>query len=268
MWSLALAIFIFCKAATWTGAGVRADSPWKSVAFLLAWPGLDARAFLSRRPPEQIQRVTRWEWIGAASKTLLGLIVFFVIPPYLTPIHPYLLGWIGMLGIVLTLHFGLFHLLSCGWRRVKIAARPLMDWPIASTSLGEFWGRRWNTAFRDITHRFLFRPLVRRLGPRWAVVVGFVVSGLIHDAVISLPAGGGYGGPTLFFLIQATGMLVERSRVGRRMGLGRGCRGWCFAMVLLVGPVVLLFHPPFVVNVVVPFMRAVGAVGAVGAVPG
>ena len=41
---------------------------------------------------------------------------------------------------------------------------PLMKRPASSVSVGAFWGRRWNTAFRDLAYRFLFRPLTARLG--------------------------------------------------------------------------------------------------------
>jgi alginate O-acetyltransferase complex protein AlgI len=164
-----------------------------------------------------------------------------------------------MAGIVLTLHFGLFHLLSCAWRRVGVEARPLMNTPLVSVSLGEFWGRRWNTAFRDLTHRFLFRPMTRWFGVRGGIAGGFLFSGLVHELVISVPAGGGYGGPTLFFAVQGVGILVERSRFGRKTGLARGSRGWIFAILVLVLPAPALFHPAFVERIVVPFMRAMGA---------
>lgn len=164
-----------------------------------------------------------------------------------------------MAGLVLMLHFGLFQLLSCAWRRLGVQARPLMNKPVWSSSVSEFWGKRWNTAFRDLTHRFLFRPLTTKAGPRSAVAVGFFLSGVIHDLVISLSARGGYGLPTLFFVVQAAALFAERSSAGRKLGLGRGATGWLFTMLVLVLPAFGLFHPPFVRNIILPFMRALGA---------
>ncbi len=77
--------------------------------------------------------------------------------------------------------------------------------------------------------------------------------------MISLPAGGGYGGPTAFFLLQGAGLLAERSGVGRGLGLGSGRRGWAFTTGMLLAPAPLLFHRPFVTGIVVPFLDAVGA---------
>jgi D-alanyl-lipoteichoic acid acyltransferase DltB (MBOAT superfamily) len=165
-----------------------------------------------------------------------------------------------MLGIVLVLHFGSIHLLSCYWRSVGVDAKPLMNWPIATRSLSDFWGRRWNVAFRDLTHPFLFRPLLKRVGPRGSLVVGFLFSGVVHDVVISVPARGGYGWPTLFFAIQGVGIFVERSALGKKLGLGSGWRGWLFSVLMLAGPAAMLFHPPFVNEVVLPFLRVFGAI--------
>jgi hypothetical protein len=91
------------------------------------------------------------------------------------------------------------------------------------------------------------------------LLAGFVFSGGVHDLVISVPAQGGYGGPTIFFAIQGAAMIIERSAFGRRMGLGSGSSGRLFTILALIVPVGLLFHRPFVVAVIVPFMRALGA---------
>lgn len=43
------------------------------------------------------------------------------------------------------------------------------------------------------------------------------------------------------------------------MGLGCEMVGRTFTALVLIGPVFLLFHRPFVERVIVPFMRAIGA---------
>jgi len=191
---------------------------------------------------------------------MAGLAILYGVARLVPVEYPYLTGWVGMVSIVLVLHFGSFHLLSCAWRQAGVEAKPLMNWPLISVSLGEFWGRRWNTAFRDLTHRFLFRPLTPRLGPRGAIFAGFVFSGIVHDVVISWPAGGGYGGPTAYFLLQGVGILAERSRAGRASGLGIGWSGRLFTMAALIAPVGLLFHRPFVVEIITPFLHAIRAI--------
>lgn len=254
MWVLALALFVGCKWLTWRRTPVRAPR-WKQWAYWFAWPGMDAVAFfqgVARRP-------TTNEWLFAMTKITLGLVLLCGVVPRLPPALPYLVGWVGMVGLMFVLHFGLFHLLACWWQARGIDAKPLMVWPLLATSCSDFWGRRWNTAFRDLTHRFLFRPCVRRWGPCAALVLGFVGSGLVHDLVISVPAGGGYGGPTVFFLVQGGAVVVERSAFGRRLGLGQGWRGWLFTASALLVPVYWLFHPPFVEGVIVPFLRFLGA---------
>ena len=256
MWTLAFAIYCGCKWLTWRRTPVDRVPTWRHAAYLLAWPGLDAAAFLgadAEDPPG------RKEWLRGLRNLVLGAALFFGVARFVAPYSVYTAGWVGMTGVVLALHFGIFHMLSCAWRSAGVEARPLMNRPVVSAGLGEFWGRRWNTAFRDLTHRFLFRPMTRRLGVKAGIAVGFLFSGLVHDLVISVPAGGGYGGPTLFFAAQGLGILFERSRFGRGIGLGQGTRGWLFTMLVLVVPAPVLFHPPFVQRIIVPFMRSLGA---------
>ena len=256
MWTLAFAIYVGCKWLTWQRTSINNIPTWKHLGYLIAWPGLDVRAFLT----DNALSPKLNEWCFASAKQLLGVWILFGLARHIPKEQPYLIGWVGMVGIVMMLHFGLFHLLSCAWRSVGVEAKPLMQWPIVATSLSDFWGKRWNTAFRDLTHRFLFRPLLKRFGGAGSVLMGFFFSGVVHDLVISVPAQGGYGGPTIFFLIQGFGLLIERGKLGKRLGLARGWRGWLFAFILLIAPVVLLFHRPFVVNVVVPFMEFIRAI--------
>jgi hypothetical protein len=120
------------------------------------------------------------------------------------------------LGLILLLHFGSFQLLSLFWRSVGIDARPIMSAPLRSTSLSEFWGGRWNLGFSQLAHDLIFQQLHRAWGTNVTRFFVFVVSGLIHRVVISLPAGGGYGLPTMYFMVQGAGVAVERSSLARR----------------------------------------------------
>ena len=164
-----------------------------------------------------------------------------------------------MLGLILLLHFGGFQLLSLFWRTVGVDAAPIMSAPLRSTSLSEFWGRRWNLGFSQLAHTLIFRPLHRVWGANATGFFVFVVSGLIHDAVISIPARGGYGLPTMYFLIQGAGVFMERSRLGKQLGLRHNIRGWIFTAAFTAGPAFWLFHPPFIRHVILPFMQAIRA---------
>lgn len=254
MWGLSAAVYAACKLLTWKNAPPAPAA--RHAAYLLAWSGMDAAAFLTPRP---VPRPAAGEWAFAAVKFALGALLTWGVVRLVSDDRPLLRGWVGMTGLILLLHFGSFHLLSCAWRAAGVDAKPLMHGPVLARGVSDFWGRRWNTAFRDLTHRFLFRPLAARLGPRAGLAAGFLFSGVVHDLVISVPAGGGYGGPTLYFVLQGVGLLAERSRAGKRLGLGAGWRGWAFTAIVVVGPAGVLFHPPFVTDVMLPFLAVIGA---------
>jgi hypothetical protein len=130
MWGLAAAVYVGCKGLTWSRTPTTKAPGWRHVAYLLAWPGLDARAFLDPRR-------------------------------------------------------------SC-----------------------------------------------RRPAPRPA-------SGCSRPA--SCPSGSGSPGVSSGWF----------RRTGRSWP---GGSGWLFTAVVVVGPAYGLFHPPFVLNIFVPFLRAIGAV--------
>jgi alginate O-acetyltransferase complex protein AlgI len=251
MWLFALSIYAGCKWLTWRLAD-RGRFGWRDAAYLFAWPGMDARAFLTRSPA---QPPSLGYWLFAAAKVLAGVTALICAALLVDETSWFYAGWLGMLAVGLILHFGLFDLLSLYWRSRGAEARPLMNWPVLAESINQYWGCRWNTAFRDLAHQFVFRPVAARFGARWALGLVFLASGVVHDLVISLPAGAGYGGPTLFFAIQAGGALVEHSPSGRRLGLGHGLAGWLFTMLLILAPLPLLFHRPFVTQVVLPMLR-------------
>jgi alginate O-acetyltransferase complex protein AlgI len=259
MWAVAFALYAGCKGLTYREALTGRVRPgrWRAAGYLLFWPGMDATAFLYGidriRPPRPS------EWTAAALKTLLGVALIWAAARLAQPISAVLAGWVGMTGLMFVLHFGTFHLLSLGWRTVGVDARPVMQNPLRSISLAEFWGRRWNTAFHQLATRFTFRPLRPAAGRVGATLAAFLASGLIHELVISVPAQGGYGLPTGYFLLQGLGLLGERARAARRGGLGRGWRGRAFTFLVAAGPAFWLFPPVFVRHVILPMLGAIGA---------
>ena len=102
-----------------------------------------------------------------------------------------------------------------------------MSAPLRASSLAEFWGKRWNLGFRQLSYELIFRPLHRTLGVEVAGMLVFLVSGLIHDLVISLPARAGYGLPTMYFLLQGMGITIEHADLANGSGLDRECKAGC-----------------------------------------
>lgn len=258
MWTLSAGIFIGCKWLTWRRAWLNGVRPGaiRSLAYFFGWPGMDAGTFLRGR--SEIPKPSKSQWLFAATKTLAGvaLVLFAARNPFNR--LPLLTGWLGMLGIILFLHFGLFALIALAWQSAGVNARPVMRSPILATSLAEFWSARWNTAFNALAHDLAFRPLLRKFGVARATLGVFLISGIVHDLVISLPARAGFGLPTGYFLVQGIAVLAERSVLGRRLGLGKGFRGWLFTMVCTAAPAFRLFHTAFVTNVILPMLHAVG----------
>ena len=287
MWLMAAAIFFGCKGLTFWSARRQIVHPrvGRALAYLSLWPGMDSRKFLgrpthqnltalsrqvSRRPRGGVRETLEQELVSRASEELSGktpkkqaniaiaevflggvlLFGFARLAPY-----PLLTGWIGMIGMILVLHFGMFALLAIAWRADGLDVRPIMDAPLKSTTLGEFWGRRWNGAFNQVAFEILFRPLARTTGPTIGTIVAFLASGLIHELVISLPARAGYGLPAAYFLLQGCGVIIQH-RVTR---IRRGMAGRVFTVLVVAVPAFWLFHPPFVRHVILPFMKAIGA---------
>lgn len=258
MWTLSFALFAGLKWMTWWQArSFITHTAARSAAYMFAWPGMDAAAFLDSGRHPQSPRTSEWLW--AATKTALGIALLWFVARQIPAQQALLRGWIGLFGLIFLLHFGSFHLIALFWQSVGIEAQPIMQQPILARSLSEFWGKRWNLGFRQLAHEFVFRPAQRVFGATAAGLLVFLVSGLIHDMVISLPARGGYGLPTAYFLLQGLAVVFERSDFASRIGLRRALPVRFFAWIIAAAPAFWLFHPPFVMRVILPFMHAIHA---------
>lgn len=243
MWLAAAALFALAKMTMLARA---AGLPgWRGWAWLLAWPGMETRCW-RRAGAGTEARALPWT-AGLGAMTAGAALIWGAVR--LLP-QPLPAGWAGMIGVVLLLHFGLFRWLAGFWQRRGVAVTPIMNRPLLARGVAEFWGARWNLAFRDLARDLVARPLAKARVGRAALWAVFLVSGLLHELVISLPAGAGYGWPTLYFLWQASAIELEK-----RWRLGG--RAWVALMTGL--PALLLFHPPFVERVVLPFLAFLGA---------
>lgn len=251
MWLWAGALFLSGKIAMLIMHGPGRHTPlWRVLAYTLLWPGMDARPWFVKRTAKS--KVMPLSVVAALLKILLGVLLIGVVAP---GIHqPLVAGWVGMIGLIFLLHFGTFHLLALFWQCLGIPVLPIMQNPIGAITLADFWGHRWNRAFRDLVHPLLFQPLARRLGPHAALWSTYLVSGLVHELVISVPAQGGYGLPTLYFLLQAFGIVVEK-----KYPVKYPITGWFRTHLFTAAPAVFLFHPPFVERVMIPFFNYLGA---------
>ena len=257
MWGLTFAIYASLKWLSFATSRLAERATWgRSLGYLLLWPGMNANAFFDDRQP--VEKPRPREWLFAIGKVLAGLLLFGI-ASQIWSAHGLAAGWLGMIGFAFVLHFGLIHLVSLAWRWSGVKADRIMNFPLLASSLSDFWGKRWNTAFRDLSFAYVFRPLVGRMGVAWTTLLVFLTSGLIHDFVISLPVRAGFGRPTLYFMLQGFGLLAERSQWGRTIGLGHGVVGRLACALFVVAPLGLLFHEPFIRETIVPTLVALGA---------
>ena len=157
-----------------------------SLGYLLLWPGMNPAPFAERRTSDGL-RLAAW---GLAKMAAGALLLAWAAHPLVV-----------LVGIGLLVHFGLCDVLCGLWRKGGVPVERLFVNPAASKTLSEFWGRRWNLAFHAVTKRWIFAPAARRWGAGWGVAAAFLWSGLLHDLLLSVPAGGGYGRPTLYFVL-------------------------------------------------------------------
>jgi alginate O-acetyltransferase complex protein AlgI len=215
-------------------AGVRL-APARMAAFFL-WPGMRPGTFAARRFPGGV-----WPRVLRGVAYLAAGAMLFLLARAIAPRSLAIAIVIALPALSLMLHFGVFSLATAAWRAAGFAAEDLFRKPWSARSLEEFWSRRWNAGFSDMLGVTVFRPVCARLGRTTAVLASFLASGLLHELAISVPARGGYGLPTLYFLLH--GGLVAA-----------GVRGRVAMFLALLVPLPLCFHAPFLRAVILPML--------------
>ena len=211
--------------------------------FLLAWPGIVPDTFGHRQPAQTIAPAP---FLAAWARMIAGLTSIVLLAIYAPIIPDRILGLAGIAALLVALHLGICDLLPWLLRWVGFPVPLLFDRPWAAATLGDFWGRRWNLAFVEMNRRYLLRPLYRRLGKQGSRFALFALSGVVHELALSFPAGGGWGFPMTYFLLQGALVAIEdRFHIVNR--------AWVWFWLLAPSP--WLFHEPFRRALVVPLYR-------------
>lgn len=249
LWAMKAVVLVEARAA---GLGQLRRGRW--LGFVGAWPGMQPRPF-AEPGNSPVGGGGKLMALGVR-RLLLGLALVALARLLWLVTGSRLAATVPLLpGLSLILHFGIFNIVAGGWRYVGVRAYPLFRAPLRSTSLTEFWGRRWNLAFAEMTAIAVYRPLAASTGTRPALLTSFLCSGLLHELAISVPVRAGFGLPMFYFGLHGGLMLVERALAGR----GRPLTGWAgraWTLFWLVLPLPILFHPPFLRGVVWPIIGA------------
>ncbi len=252
--------------ATWKAASLlclppgawRRLTPLRLLAYCV-WPGMQPRQFLAaaRAPAEAPVPTVR----GFLLNVLAGAALLWLAPRLMPAETPRAVRfWVALVGFCFLCLVARMDFWALIFRAMGFAVEKLWDCPVAATSLGDFWGRRWNRIVSGLFREVVFAPVARLAGARVALLAVFLYSGLYHE-MVSVLARSGYGGPTLYFLVQYLGVAAESSRPGRRVLRGRPGLGQAWTLAVVTLPVGLLLHRGFVEGYLVPMLAEAGVPG-------
>lgn len=228
----------------------------KWIPFAAFWFGMRPRAFhtlySSRRPG-----AARMIFKGSIYTSMGGVIIVgaaFIEPD--STLNKIIATSLAFIGLSIFLHFGILTLCSGVWKNFGADTYPLFNKPLRSASLSEFWGRRWNLAFIEMGNIAVFRPIKKRYGHFFALLLTFIFSGVLHELAISLPVKAGYGLPSLYFLLHAGLVYIEKRNYIPWITKNKlNGRIWTFFWLILPFP--LLFHIYFLQDLLWPFLENV-----------
>ena len=181
----------------------------------------------------------------------------FHVRGYKYNLPPVLLWGIYPLYMYLPFELGLTLLKSMLTIVLGCDLEPVFDEPYLSTSLQDFWGRRWNPVVSSILRSGIYSPLRGRsksksgLSKFIGVSTAFLASGLFHELIFFYTSGHETpsGGVTLFYVLNgvctATEIVVKRSEFGKRWTV-RPVVSWMLTMTFMVVTSGWLYFPQMI----------------------
>lgn len=223
---------------------------WFMYCFL--WLGMNPELFFKfkvRTDSALLYRGMLYLVIGIS----IALCIIFLEKPISIPsgISYYVFSLLILVSLSQILHFGLMNINAFLLQLLHYPAYSLFRAPLQAGSLSDFWGKRWNLAFTELTSVTVYRPLLKNFNPKQAMLASFIFSGVLHEVALSLPVNKGYGLPVLYFLIQL-GLTLMEPKIFRQKKPGT-----TWVILCLVVPLPILFHPAIMNGVFWPvFLRS------------
>lgn len=138
---------------------------------------------------------------------------------------------------------------------------PPSDEPYLSTSIQEFWGRRWNLTVNSMLRQTVYKPVRSAAAPvagrDWAalpaVLVAFLVSGLMHELIVwYVTRARPWWEMTMYFVVQGICIVAE---FGFKVALSEKkwrrlpwLVSWLLTVGFVVGTSFWLFFPPLTIK--------------------
>ncbi|XP_030493454.2 acyl-CoA--sterol O-acyltransferase 1-like [Cannabis sativa] len=170
----------------------------------------------SLKKPKQGQK--NWVFVIYAIKGLILAILVSSVFEYKKYMHPKVILFLYTLYIYLILDLILATTTALARAANGVELEPHFDEPYLSSSLQDFWGRRWNLMVSRVLRPTIYKPTLgfwaRIIGPKWAsipaIMATFIVSGLMHELIFFYwcrvrPT----WEPMLFFVLHGTCLAVE-----------------------------------------------------------
>jgi hypothetical protein len=221
-------LFLGFKIATLLGSGRSTQ-----LSAYLLWPGIDPAPF---QQAKEIPATDGPRFGQGLTKFLIGIFALLIVAGFSSRLGLEIATWLGIATILFAIHLGLSDMITALFQSMGWKVKPLFDCPLAARSLADFWTRRWNRPFVEMDRLLFLPPLTKRFGLRRGVLGVFLISGLLHEMAISFPAQGGFGGPLIYFAVQAACLAFEKHRRIKSRAL---------ALLCFLLPLPFLFHQPF-----------------------
>ena len=232
-------------------------TPLRFLAYCV-WIGMQPRQFLVGERTAANAPIPTVS--GFVLNVVTGLVLFWLVPRLLPVATPWAIRfWIALVGFCFLFLIARFDFWALVFRAMGFAVEKLWDCPIAATSLGDFWGRRWNRIVPGFLREVIFLPVAPGAVPRSRSWPCFSIAACTTNASASWPA----RDTADRRCTSCCNASVSRSRTPVRRRLMRGrlwlARAWTFAVVFL--PVGLFLHPGLVDGYLVPMLVAAGVRG-------